>query len=268
MTPNVGAAMDIRFGATVEEFMRYVTDIGLNHVEFKREYLAGHPETPEPGQVRRLSERYGVSTTYHAPFRDWNVGSYDETVRQNSVERVKRTLDDARKADAEAVVVHGGSVPHRYPEWVHDQARENARRSLAECAEYAQLIGVPLCLENQPIDEQKQRYTTSPADLAATLDPIDVSPRYLGVTLDVGHAKMNGYDWQAFIETFGERIRVCHLHDNDGTADQHRPLPEYESVVEAVPAECFVFEMKSLADVGKTVAADRTPPETEVTAGD
>ncbi|ERH00545.1 MAG: hypothetical protein J07HN6_02168, partial [Halonotius sp. J07HN6] len=37
----IGAAMDIRFGASVEEFMTYVTDIGLDHVEFKREYLAG-----------------------------------------------------------------------------------------------------------------------------------------------------------------------------------------------------------------------------------
>jgi sugar phosphate isomerase/epimerase len=109
MTRTVGAAMDIRFGTTVEDFIRYVTDIGLNHVEFKHEYLAGHPETPDPKRVEELSEQYGVSVTYHAPFRDWNVGSYDEVVRQDSVERVKRTLDAAAAAGAEAVVVHGGS---------------------------------------------------------------------------------------------------------------------------------------------------------------
>ena len=268
MTATVGAAMDIRFGTTVEEFMRYVTDIGLNHVEFKREYLAGHPETPGPERVRELSEEYGATTTYHAPFRDWNVASYDEADRRTSVDRVKQTLDDASEAGAEAVVVHGGSVPHRYPEWIRDRARESASRSLAECAEYAQLVGVPLCLENQPIDDQKQRYTTSPADLATMVDAVDVSPQYLGVTLDVGHAKVNGHDWQAFVEEFGDRIRVCHLHDNDGTEDQHRPLPEHEPIVEAVPADSFVFEMKSVADVGRSVGATRTPPEPEVTAGD
>lgn len=265
---RIGAAMDIRFGASVEEFMEYVTDIGLDHVEFKREYLAGHPDTPCPERVRELSEAYDVSVTYHAPFRDWNVGSYDERVRQDSVERVKRTLDDAAAAGATSVVVHGGSVPHRYPEWVKEQARENAQRSLAECAEYAQLVDVSLCLENQPIDEDKQRYTTTPADLAEMIESVNVPPQYLSITLDVGHAKVNGYDWQAFVEEFGHRIRVCHLHANDGTADQHRPFPGYESVLEAVPAKYFVFEMKSLADVARTVGVEHAPPETEVSAGD
>jgi len=268
MTPSVGAAMDIRFGATVEEFMRYVTDLGLDHVEFKREYLAGHPDTPSPAEVRDLSGRYGVSVTYHAPFRDWNVGSYDETVRQDSVERVKRTLDDAADAGAEAVVVHGGSVPRRYPEWVRNRAGESARRSLAECAEYAQLVGVPLCLENQPVHDRKRRYTTTPADLAAMLEPVDVAPKYLGVTLDVGHAKVNSEDWRSFVDEFGDRIRVCHLHDNDGTADQHRPLPEHAPLVDAIPAEQFVFEMKSLGDLATSVGVDRRPPEVELPAHD
>jgi sugar phosphate isomerase/epimerase len=268
MTPTVGAAMDIRFGVSVEEFMRYVTDIGLNHVEFKREYLAGHPETPDPDRVKNLSERYGVSVTYHAPFRDWNVGSYDEVVRQDSVDRVKRTLDAAADAGGEAVVVHGGSVPTRYPEWVHEQARENAFKSLAECAEYAQSVGIPLCLENQPIDEEKRRYTTSPADLGEMLDTVDVDPMYLGVTLDVGHAKVNGESWREFVDRFGERIVVCHLHDNDGRADQHEPLPEYEPLVEAVPADYFVFEMKTVADVAACVGTDAAPPEGSVPTDD
>lgn len=261
MTPSVGAAMDIRFGATVAEFMRYVTDLGLDHVELKREYLAGHPDTPDAEGVRELSERYDVGVTYHAPFRDWNLGSYDEVVRRDSVDRVKRTLDDAADAGAEAVVVHGGSVPKRYPDWVREQARENARLSLAECAEYAQLVGVPLCLENQPIDAEKRRYTTTPSDLAAMLEAVDVTPKYLGVTLDVGHANVNGEDWQGFVAEFGDRIRVCHLHDNDGTDDQHWPLPDYGPLVEAIPANHFVFEMKSLDDLARSVGSDSSPPE-------
>jgi sugar phosphate isomerase/epimerase len=258
--------MDIRFAVTVEEFMQYVTDLGLDHVEFKREYLAGHPDTPDPSHVRELADSYGVSITYHAPFRDWNVGSYNEVVRQNSVERVKRTLDHAAEASANAVVVHGGSVPKRYPRWVRQCAKRAARRSLAECAEYAQLVGVPLCLENQPVNEAKRRYTTVPADLASMLEAVDVSPRYLGVTLDIGHAKVNGEDWADFVAEFGQRIQVCHLHDNDGSTDQHRPLPDYQSVVEAIPANQFVFEMKSLDDLARSVGTDSTPPETELTA--
>jgi sugar phosphate isomerase/epimerase len=229
--------------------------------------IGGWP-TPEPERVRELAAAYDVTVSYHAPFRDWNLGSYDEAVRQDSVDRVKRTLDDASTAGATHVVVHGGSVPHRYPEWVCDCASENARRSLAECAEYAQFVGVPLCLENQPIDEQKQRYTTSPAELATMIDTVDVPPQYLSVTLDVGHAKVNGHDWRSFVSEFRNRILSCHLHDNDGTADQHKPFSGYESVVASVPADYFVFEMKSLGDIATSVGSDATPPEPEMTTSD
>jgi sugar phosphate isomerase/epimerase len=99
-------------------------------------------------------------------------------------------------------------------------------------------------------------------------DTVDVDPTYLGVTLDVGHAKVNGEDWQEFVERFGERIRVCHLHDNDGSADQHEPLPEYEPLVEVIPADCFVFEMKTVADVATCVGVDAEPPEVEVPSDD
>ncbi|ERH00542.1 MAG: hypothetical protein J07HN6_02164, partial [Halonotius sp. J07HN6] len=74
--------------------------------------------------------------------------------------------------------------------------------------------------------------------------------------------------WQAFVDRFGDRIRVCHLHDNDGTTDQHQPLPEHQAVVESVPADYFVFEMKSVTDVGRCVEADLTPPSTTVPTHD
>ncbi|GGN97515.1 sugar phosphate isomerase/epimerase family protein [Haloarcula pellucida] len=263
---RLGAAMDVRFGATAEAFLDYLTDLGLDHVEFKREYLHGHPDAPTPEDVRELADRYGVSVTYHAPFRDWNLGSFNEESRRASVRQVKRTIDDAATAGAGAVVVHGGSVPRRYPEWVRSTARENARHSLAECAEYAHLVGVPLCLENQPRDESECRYTTTPSDLEAVLAEVDVTPEYFGVTLDVGHATVNDCDWGAFVERFGDRIRVCHLHDNDGTADLHEPLTDYEPVVEAVPADYFVFETKSVADVARCVGAEPTPIDSRLTS--
>ncbi|GAB3691343.1 hypothetical protein GCM10028857_28620 [Salinarchaeum chitinilyticum] len=255
-TANLGAAMDVRFGASVEEFLAYVTEFGLSHLELKAEYLHGHPDAPSPERVGELADAYDVTVTYHAPFRDLNPGSFNDAVREASVEQVKRTLDDAVAAGAGAVVVHGGAVPERYPPWVREKAKRNARLSLAECAEYAQLVGMPLCLENQPVDEEKRRYTTSPQDLEAMLADVSVPPRYLGVTLDVGHAKVNGHDWREFVDRFGDRIHVCHLHDNDGTGDQHRPLSEYEEILETVPAAYFAFEMKSPAEVAQCVGVE------------
>jgi len=265
---HLGAAMDVRFADTVGEFAEQCQQWGLDHVELKAEYLAGHPETPTPAELRRLSEAFDCSLTLHAPFRDWNLGSFNESVRRASVEMVTQTLTDAAIAGAGAVVVHGGAVPRRYPEWVRETARENARQSLQACADHAADVGVPLCLENQPESDSDERHTTTPDDLAAMLDSIDDDPEVLKVTLDVGHAKVNGLDWRDFAERFGDRIEVVHLHDNDATADQHEPFPGYESVVESVPASYFVFEMKSVSDVARSIGADVAPLESGVSAGD
>lgn len=265
---RLGAAMDVRFAVSVSEFLDYITDLGLNHLELKREYLEAHPNAPDAERLGELATEYDVTVTLHAPLRDWNMGSFNERARRDSVERIKRTIDDARTVDAKAVVVHGGSVQKRYPEWVRERSADHARRSLVECAEYAQLVGVPLCLENQPPSEELDRYTSTPDDLAAILMAADVSPKYLGVTLDVGHAKVAGVDWQTFVDRFGDRIQVCHLHDNGGEADDHEPLSEYRQFVDTVPAEQFVFEMKTVEDVARCVDAAHDPPQPTLTIDD
>lgn len=250
---RLGGAMDVRFGTSVEAFIEYLTNLGLDHLELKREYLQGFPDTPTASELGELADRYEVSITYHAPFRGWNMGSFNDDVRRASVEQVKKCLDDAVTAGAGGVVVHGGSVPHRYPEWVREQAAANAHRSLRECAKYAREVGVPLCLENQPQNDAKCRYTTTPTELATTLADVPIDAEHLRVALDVGHAKANGYDWRSFLNQFEDRILVCHLHDNDGTGDHHAPIPDYHEIVDAVPAEYFVFEMKSVDDVARCV---------------
>ncbi|RBI58729.1 sugar phosphate isomerase/epimerase [halophilic archaeon] len=255
---RLGAAMDLRFNKTVPEFVDYATDRRLNHVELKREYLHAHPEAPTPQELDALRRDRDVSFTLHAPFRDWNLGSFNDASRRASVEQVKRTLDDAAAAGAGAVVVHGGSVPRRYPEHVREKARRNAVRSLGECAGHAARVGVPLCLENQPRSETKVRHTTTPDDLAATIDAVDADPRWLRVTLDVGHAQVNGHDWCEFAARFNDRVEVVHLHDNDGDADDHDPLPAYREVVTETDVSYYVFEMKRVADVDACIA-DHSP---------
>nr|WP_282352464.1 sugar phosphate isomerase/epimerase family protein [Haloferax alexandrinus] len=245
--------MDLRFSESVEEFAEYIQSLGLDHIELKREYLHAHPEAPTPRELSTLRREYDITFTLHAPFRDWNLGSFNDASRRASVEQVKRTLDDAAAAGAGAVVVHGGSVPRRYPAHVHEKARRNAIKSLSECAEHASHVGVPLCLENQPQSDSKRRHTTTPSDLEAILDDIDADPAWLKVTLDVGHAKVNGFEWEQFAERFGDRIEVVHLHDNDGTTDEHDPLSEYDQVVETAAASYFVFEMKQVDDVAVCV---------------
>lgn len=256
MTRRLGATTDVRFDAPVEECMRRYREFGLNHIELTAEYLHGQSDVPEPAEIGDLADTYELSLTYHAPFRDWNFGSFNDEIAMAGAEQVKTTLDAAATAGAGAVVVHGGSVPERYPDRVRENGARNARDSLAACARHAAEVGVPLCLENQPTHSRRDRHTTSPDALAAMLDSVDVDPEWLQVTLDIGHTMVNSTDWRAYVERFGDRIRVCHLHQNDGDRDAHEPIPEYERFVELVDAEYNVFEMKSIEDVAICLDVD------------
>jgi sugar phosphate isomerase/epimerase len=249
-----GASLDLRFTESVTEFVEFLVDLGLHHVELRQGYLDVDPEAPSPRELAELADSTGVTYTFHAPFRAANLGNLNEPLRRAAAEGVRRTLDAAVAAGAGAVVVHGGSVPRRYPDHVRRHSRRQAVRSLRECARHADDVGMPLCIENQRRKAAHLRNTETPARLASFLDEIDVDSDYLGVTLDVGHAKVTGVAVEEFVETFGDRIRVVHLHDNDGSGDHHDPLPEYERVAERIGAEYNVLEMKSLADVERCVA--------------
>lgn len=251
--PRVGASYDLRLDETVEEFAAFLTDLGLSHVEIRADSLFTRSDAPTPRDLRELAERRDLSYTFHMPFRDLNPGSFNDDAREHAVEQVQATLNAAAVAGAGGVVYHAGSVPRRYPERVRETARENALESLREVVAHAEAVGVPVCVENQPRKSKKVRHTTGVDRFASFLDDADVDSEFLGVTLDVGHANVNGTDLDAFLDRFGDRVTVVHLHGNDGTGDDHDPMPAFEATVERVGAPYNVLEMKSLADIETSV---------------
>ncbi|AWB28681.1 sugar phosphate isomerase/epimerase family protein [Halococcoides cellulosivorans] len=254
--PRVGAATDLRFLERPAAFCEHVGALGLEHVEFKRGYL-GSRSTPPAARLGAIAAEYGLTVSMHVPFRDCNVAAFDPRTRHAAVETIQETITDAAAADALAVVVHGGSVPARYPDHVTSRAREGAIESLQTLTAHAERVGVPLALENQPRTDRDRRFTTTPDDLAAMCEAVDTVERSLDVTLDVGHATASGQDWHRYVDRFGDRIRAVHMHDNDGTRDAHEPFEDLASVLDAVSADYAVFEVKSLDDLQACVDAAR-----------
>ncbi|EJN60827.1 sugar phosphate isomerase/epimerase family protein [Halogranum rubrum] len=250
---HYGASLDLRFDESVEEFVEFLDTQGLSHVEIRRGYLDVAADAPTPATLRDIAESYNVTYTFHAPHVDSNLGNLNEALRRGTVASVVETLDDAALAGAGAVVVHGGDVPKRYPDRAQVHSREQAVRSLRECAHHADDVGVPLCLENQRERASRRRHTATPDRLAALVDDVGVDSPYFGITLDVGHAKATGFDYRELVDRFGDRIVVAHLHDNDGTGDDHDPLPSFRAVASEIGAEYNVLEMKSLADIERCV---------------
>jgi sugar phosphate isomerase/epimerase len=247
-----GASLDVRFAESVGAFAEFVVDRGLDHVELRQGHLDVNG-TPDPADLRSLADRHDLTYTVHAPHVDCTPGNLNEKLREAFVAGVRSSLDLAASIDAGGVVVHGGSLCRRYPDRVNRHTREQAVTSMRACARHAEAVGVPLCLENQRETDGKRRNTATPDSLQSFLDDVDAAPEYLRLTLDVGHAKATGLDHGAFVDRFGDRIHVVHLHDNDGSDDQHDPLPSFREVAAGIGAPYNVLEMKSLADIDNCV---------------
>ena len=90
-------------------------------------------------------------------------------------------------------------------------------RALKEIVEYGRRNSVAINLENL-------------SETAEDFEPVIDQVPDLGLTLDVGHANLNGSENKsiAIIENFGKLIRHVHLHDNHGGQskddDLHLPI--------------------------------------------
>lgn len=248
--------MDIRFAEDVGAFAEFLTELGLDHVELRAGYLDASEDGPAPETLRDVARTYDLTYSVHAPHIDVAPGNINDHLRSAVVDATTEALDFAAAIDAVGVVVHGGSVRTRYPERVHAYVRERAVETIRACARHAADVEVPLCLENQRTRRQKRRFTATPERLASFLEAVGVGPAALRITLDVGHAKASGIDYDRFVDRFGDRIHLVHLHDNDGQTDAHDPLPSFRAVGESIGAPYNILEMKSLADIERCVQAD------------
>ena len=250
---HYGASLDLRMADSPAEFAQFLTDCGLSHIEIRHNYLDARSPTPTADQLAEVGRRHDLTYTVHAPYSDCNPGHLNDSLRKAATESLVDALDLAAAIGAGAVVTHGGAVRRAYPDHVKAQARKQAVKTLRDAGRHAADVGVPLCVENSR-QKAKTEYTTSTPDrLAAFLDDIDGEDRLVEATLDVGHANASGIDPAAFVDSLDDPPVVCHLHDNDGTSDDHDPLPTYESVAADVGATYNVLEMKSKADIKRCI---------------
>ncbi len=181
-----------------------------------------------------------------------NLASLDQGERALAVQGAQATIDHAARARAGYIVVHLGSIgsaifdEERQLRRLHDEGvhggeavdelhrralgrrREGAgrhlpeaRRSLAEIAEYAARFGVAVGLENRyryheipSIDEMHELLAGYPPDL-------------VGFWLDVGHAEvMNRIGLtanQRWLDELADRCLGAHVHDVDRLTDHRAP---------------------------------------------
>lgn len=94
-------------------------------------------------------------------------------------------------------------------------------------APMAKEMGITICIENL-YDSVGGHLVEGPCcDAQKAVERIDrINEKYhtevLGFCFDTGHANLAGLDFEKFITTLDYRLKVLHIHDNDGISDLHQ----------------------------------------------
>lgn len=148
----------------------------------------------------------------HSPFGPkWDISSSDDAVHERGVEALIESIELASMLGTKKVIVHASDVLSHETNGRFDRARGVLR----EMAGVAEESGVVLALENLPPGYLGH----SPDEIEALL--AGISPRSIGVCFDTGHANLSGR-FAEFAEAMLPLAVTTHIHDNDGTQDQHR----------------------------------------------
>jgi sugar phosphate isomerase/epimerase len=141
----------------------------------------------------------------------WSLIDPDPVKRQAALEGTADGLRAAGVLGAGQAVLHMG--------WPADQWDAESHRLARQSME--QLL--PIAAENQVVIalENLTSAGTSVEALMTLLDQVQAG-QWGGICLDVGHANLEG-DVVEILRRSAPRLSHLHLHDNDGTGDQHRP---------------------------------------------
>lgn len=123
------------------------------------------------------------------------------------------------------IVVHGfklaGYLGSELAEW------EKTEEFLNSLAPMAKELNIIICMENIYTISGNHIAEGPCCDAGKAVARIDrMNEKYgaevLGFCFDTGHANLVGIDFEDFISTLGNRLKVLHIHDNDGVEDLHQ----------------------------------------------
>jgi sugar phosphate isomerase/epimerase len=147
---------------------------------------------------------------------DVNIGSIYEPMRAVAVREIAGAIDACREIGIPLVTVHPGFVTG-IAFLAKGKVVDQTKRSLAELAPVAANNSVDLVVENMPVGINAT--CTTAEELLEVIGETE-----LGVCFDMGHANTAGQVDSLLKHV--KRFRNVHLHNNDGTWDQHNAIDD------------------------------------------
>lgn len=169
-----------------------------------------------------LAEKYGITfEQMHAPFPMVQPGK--EEVNEKMFRITENTIALCGRMGGKYIVVHPITLTYG------GSAEEERAVNLAmykRLLPAAKKSGVMICLENMFVDYRSHLLEGCCSDFSQAAAWIDELNAYageecFGFCFDVGHANILGRNLYQSVLTLGKRLKILHIHDNDGVSDLH-----------------------------------------------
>ena len=136
-----------------------------------------------------------------------------------------KSMEICRFLECPNIVIHGFKLTRFYGSEEAEWAK--TREFIDHIAPMAVEAHAVICMENLYNGQGSHMVEGPGCDAVKAVKRIDeINDRFgtevAGFCLDTGHANLVGIDMESFIETLGSRLKVLHMHDNDGVADLHQ----------------------------------------------
>ena len=197
-----------------------IAGYGYTHIEYNDQSVP-HPFSLDNGEAVRILKVIKELNLHihsiHVPctqLPDADIGSINSGKRRSALEVVRRTLDVCSALDCPNAILHpGGALEKLIEQETLYRVKDAYLSSLQELCEYVKNRKTKIILENggNPLNS-----------IAALIETIScVNSDSLGICIDTGHAYGTGNDPALLIEQAGKLLEHLHIHDNNGTNDDH-----------------------------------------------
>lgn len=186
-------------------------------VEEMKEFFTPHKEAAKKASIR-INQMHMPYPIY-VPLASKEVNDYLINVVAT------KSMEICHFLECPYIVIHGFKLARTLGseelEW------NETEKFIDSIAPTAKKYGITICIENL-YDSRAGRIVEGPCcDAVKAKKRIDrINEKYgaevLGFCFDVGHANLVGLDMYSFLNTLGKRLKVLHVHDNDGSFDLHQ----------------------------------------------
>ncbi|WMJ79954.1 sugar phosphate isomerase/epimerase [Clostridium sp. MB40-C1] len=198
----------------------YAKNNGFNAVEININMPIYFPEKFEKGErdiINSYRKSKEIELTLHAP-EDISLLQLQKGIREAGISRLKEVIDFGFDIGASRMTMHIGSAvcftltdrKTYMDELFYDEYKTVLISTLKELIDYSK-GKLKLCIENSGRFPKKV--------VQEVLEEMLGKEEELFLTWDIGHSYENKYEEVEFFLKHLDRIRTCHIHDNNGISD-------------------------------------------------